>query len=109
MSLQDVPIHSKGMRLVDETHDYRLAATQRRSRQAGSVGHLDPARRSQERLAAAAEAAWRGAEGRNTWPTLQCNDEGSEARAEQLWWEGKPKQTTRLRLEMFDVRRGQSE
>ena len=55
------------------------------------------------------EAAWRGAEGRNTWPTLQCNDEGSEARAEQLWWEVKPKQTTRLRLEMFDVRRGQSE
>jgi hypothetical protein len=93
----------------DETHDCRLVAMQRPSRRAGSVGHLDPARRSQERLGAAAEAAWRGAEGRNTWPTLQCDDEGTEGRAEQLWWEVKPEQTTRLRLEMFDVRRGQGE
>ena len=68
--LPDASIRRKGRRLVDETHDCRLAAMQRPSRRAGFAEHLDPARKSQERLVAAAVATWRGAEGRNTWPTL---------------------------------------
>jgi hypothetical protein len=99
------------------TYGCRPAAVRRPSLRAGFAERLDPARRSQARPGAAVVAAWRGAEGRSTWPTWQQARPGA-GRAGQLpcggdvsrWrrrvGDGRGSRSTRLRLAVFDEQRG---